>query len=504
MPSTPIRLRVRGVSRSFGGTRALSGVSLEAAAGEVHAIIGENGAGKSTLMRVLSGEIPPEEGTMELDGVPFAPSSPSQARALGVSIVSQELAVCPHMTVLENVMLGQEPTRFGMLDRARMERDTTASLSMLAGGSVPEWLSLHAKVGDLPMSGQQLVEIARALAGRRGCRVLILDEPTSSLGKEDTARLFEVIRQLQSDGTTILYVSHFLEEVASIAQSYTILRDGAAVGSGRMADTTLGEIVEKMAGRKIEQLFVRSERTPGEVVLEVHELASDPRPKRASLRLRKGEVLGIAGLMGAGRTELLRAIFGLAPVRSGTLRVHAFVGPSSPARRLAQGMGMLSEDRKGEGLATALSVADNLTLSKLPLVGPLKLFSPRLQQKQTQQWVQALGIKVRDPQQSVSELSGGNQQKVAIARLLHHGVDVLLLDEPTRGIDVGSRAQIYQMIDRLACEGKAVLMVSSYLPELLGTCDTIQVMCRGQLGDPRKAEGCDARTLLEEATGAVS
>ncbi|HQP37011.1 MAG TPA: ATP-binding cassette domain-containing protein, partial [Polyangiaceae bacterium] len=220
------RLRVRAVSRSFGATRALSGVNLQAAAGEVHAVIGENGAGKSTLMRLLSGELCADEGTMELDGVPFAPKSPAEARARGVAIVSQELAVCPHMTVLENVMLGQEPTRFGLLDRPRMRRDAQRALEMLAGGVVPQGLDLDARLADLPTSGQQIVEIARALAASKGCRVLILDEPTSSLGKEDVARLFDVIRKLQRDGTTVLYVSHFLEEVASISQGYTVLRDG--------------------------------------------------------------------------------------------------------------------------------------------------------------------------------------------------------------------------------------------------------------------------------------
>lgn len=498
------RLRVRAVSRSFGATRALSGVNLQAAAGEVHAVIGENGAGKSTLMRLLSGELCADEGSMELDGVPFAPRSPAEAREGGVAIVSQELAVCSHMTVLENVMLGQEPTRFGWLDQGRMRGEATRALELLTGGSLPDWLALDARVGELPTSGQQLVEIARALAGSKGCRVLILDEPTSSLGKEDVARLFEVIRKLQRDGTTVLYVSHFLEEVASISQGYTVLRDGATVAEGRIADTTLGAIVEHMAGRKVEQLFVRSARQPGDVVLEVEGLRAEPKPKRASLRLHRGEVLGIAGLMGAGRTELLRAVFGLEPVRAGRVKVGAYVGPASPTKRLAQGVGMLSEDRKAEGLATSLSVADNLTLSKLPALVSFGGFSPRRQREQAGDWIARLGIKARGPEQRVSELSGGNQQKVALARLLHHGVDVLLLDEPTRGIDVGSRAQIYELIDRLACEGKAVLMVSSHLPELLGTCDTIQVMRRGELGEARRVEECDARTLLEEATGAIA
>lgn len=498
----PARLIVQGVSKSFGATRALSGVQLEAQAGEVHAVIGENGAGKSTLMRVLSGEIAADQGRVQIDGNPLVARSPAAARAQGISIVSQEVAVCLHMTVLDNVMLGQEPTRLGLLDRKAMRAEASRALAMLTGEGGDGWLGLDTKVGDLPMAGRQLVEIARALVGSGGSRVLILDEPTSSLGREDTERLFAVIRKLCADGATVLYVSHFLEEVSAIAQSYTVLRDGATVGSGRMAETTLSQIVEKMAGRRIEQLFVRSPRSAGEVVLETDALAGEAKPTRATLQLRKGEVLGIAGLLGAGRTELLAAIFGLAPVRSGKVRVGTFVGPASPSRRLAQGAGMLSEDRKGEGLATALSIADNLTLSKLPTSGPLRLLSPSRQRAESLGWMERLGIKARDPDQPVSDLSGGNQQKVAIARLLHHGVDVLLLDEPTRGIDVASKAQIYEVVDRLACEGKAVLMVSSYLPELLGMCDRIQVMRRGELGDSKPVEACTSQTLLEEATGA--
>jgi ribose transport system ATP-binding protein len=497
------RLLVRGVGRSFGATRALSGVELEAEAGQVHAIIGENGAGKSTLMRILAGETQPDQGTMLLDGDPYAPRSPADARRRGISIVSQELAVCPHMSVLDNVMLGQERTRGGRLDRGRMLAECENALQMLTGASRPAWLRPDARLGELPTAGQQLVEIARTLVGAAGCKVLILDEPTSSLGKEDTDRLFSVIRKLCCDGITVLYVSHFLEEIRAIADRYTVLRDGVTAGSGLMAETTLGEIVEKMVGRRIEQLFVRSARTAGDELLVVDKLAGKRLPARASLRLRRGEVLGIAGLMGAGRTELLRCIFGLERVRTGSVRVGAHSGAVSPTRRLAQGVGLLSEDRKGEGLATALSIADNLTLSRLPC-GPLGLLRPDRLADAALPWMQRLGIKARDPWQPVSDLSGGNQQKVAIARLLHHGVDVLLLDEPTRGIDVASKAQVYEIIDRLACEGKAVLMVSSYLPELLGVCDRIQVMCRGTLGPSHDAADCDAHSLLQEATGAAA
>jgi ribose transport system ATP-binding protein len=504
MAAADVRLAIRGLSRSFGATRALRGVELCASAGEIHAVVGENGAGKSTLMRILSGEIRPDGGGIELDGKAFAPISPAEARAMGVAIVSQELSLCPHLTVADNVMLGREPRRFGWLDRAAMRATTETVLRQVAGASAPPWLRPDTRVSELPMAGKQLCEIARALGtAAGGCRVLILDEPTSSLGREDVARLFALVRTLASGGVTVLYVSHFLEEVKEIAQRFTVLRDGQSVGSGATPEVTLSEIVTMMAGRQIDELFVRSPRTPGEALLELDGLGAEPKPSRASLSLRRGEVLGVAGLVGAGRTELLRTIFGLERVRRGTIRVKSWSGPASPGRRLEQGLGLLSEDRKGEGLCTELSIAENLTMSKPPAAGPLGWIRPRRQRELAQGWLERLGIRARHPGQLVRELSGGNQQKVALGRLLHHDVDVLLLDEPTRGIDVASKAQIYALVDRLAAEGKAVLMVSSQLPELLGVCDRICVMRRGELGPARPVASWTERALLEEATGAA-
>ncbi len=504
LPPMAARLRVRDIRKSFGATRALDGVSLCAQPGEIHAILGENGAGKSTLMNILAGGLPPDDGSLELDGSPFQPRSPADARDLGVAMVNQELAICPHLTVLDNVMLGREQARFGWLDRPVMRDRALAALTPLAGDLASSWLEKPA--GQLPVAAQQLVEIARALVGRTGCadqggcRLLILDEPTSSLGKEDVDRLFDVIRRLRDEGVTILYISHFLEEVRRVADRFTVLRDGVTVGEGTVTDVPTSEIVRMMAGRRIDQLFVRSAREPGEVLLELDGLEGAALPRRASLALRRGEVLGIAGLVGAGRTELLRSVFGLDAVRSGKVRLGAFLGPASPARRLSQGMGMLSEDRKGEGLASGLSVTDNLTLSRLPSRHGLVL--PGDQKNLSSAWIEKLSIKCGDPSQSVSHLSGGNQQKVALARLLHHDVDVLLLDEPTRGIDVGSKAQIYERIDALALAGKAVLMVSSYLPELLGVCDRVCVMHRGVLGPSHHVAECTEHGLLEEAVGA--
>ncbi len=487
-------LSIAGLGKSFGGTAALGGVDLVGRAGEIHAVVGENGAGKSTLMKILAGVIAPDAGSIRLGDAPYRPRNPLEARRAGVAMVYQELSLCPHLTVAENILLGVEPTRGGLLRRGEMARIAARVMKSLLGdaGSIAP----DAIVGELPPASRQLVEIARALA-HESPRVLILDEPTSSLGRDEAARLFDVVRALAARGLLVLYISHFLEEVQSLAQTYTVLRDGKTVATGATRETTPAEIVTKMAGRRLDALYPRSPRKAGEAVLDISDVAGKDKPRSASLTLHRGEVLGIAGLVGAGRTELLRALFGLDPIASGKVRLKTFIGPASPAHRLAQGMDLLSEDRKGEGLAGALSIADNLTLSDLP-----RFISSAWQRAAASHWIEVLGIKSRDPFQPVLDLSGGNQQKVALARLLHHDADVFLLDEPTRGIDVGAKAQIYEVIDREAAKGKAILMVSSYLPELFGVCDRLAVMSRGRLGEARPiAERTEHEVLLEATAG---
>jgi ribose transport system ATP-binding protein len=490
------RLDLAGVSKRFGPTVALDEVRLSVAPGEVHAIVGENGAGKSTLMKILSGAVQPDAGTIHLDGAPYRPGDPLDARRRGVAMVYQELSLAPHLTVAGNILLGIEPARGGFLDRARMHAAAVAALAQLDRREIPA----DARTGSLPVAVQQLVEIARALA-QSDTRVLILDEPTSSLAEDDVRRLFAAIRALRARGLSVLYISHVLEEVQEIADRFTVLRDGRTVGGGDARDVPRGEIVRLMAGRQMDQLFPRSPHAPGEIVLELEGVAGLAKPSSASLTLRRGEVVGIGGLMGAGRTELLRAVFGLDPVRRGTIRVAAWSGWATPRRRLAQGVGLLSEDRKAEGLALSMSVADNTTLSKLARMGPAGLVFPSRQQAAAARWIDRLRIRCRSGRQPVSELSGGNQQKVALARLLHHDVDVFLLDEPTRGIDVASKAEIYALIDELALAGKAILIVSSYLPELLGICDRVAVMHRGKLGAPRPASDLTEHGVLMEAMG---
>ena len=464
-------VEVRGIRKVFGGTVAVDDVSLRVAAGEVCALVGQNGAGKSTLMSILSGALRPDAGEMSLGGAPYRPASPLEARKAGVAMIYQELSLAPHLSVAENMLLGVEPTRRGLLQWTAMRATAAQVLERLGHPDIDP----DAPVSSLSVAEQQLVEIGRALAV--GSKVIVLDEPTSSLGRKDVLRLFELIRQLKAQGHAIIYISHFLEEVKEIADRIVVLRDGRVAGEGTAADLAPADLVNLMVGRAVDDLFPRTPRTPGDRVLQFE-----------GIDLHRGEILGIAGLVGAGRTTLLRRIF-------------------TPTRmRWLQGMGMVSEDRKGEGLATGLDIAENLTLSKLEGLGPRGLVVPRRQESVAQQWIQRLGIKARSARQPIGELSGGNQQKVAIARLLHHDVDVLLLDEPTRGIDVGSKAQIYALIDELVSgpRPKAVLLVSSYFPELLGLCDRVAVMHRGTLGPARAVHEWTEHTLTLAATGAGS
>lgn len=481
---------MRGVHKRFGQTHALRGVDLSLVGGEILALIGENGAGKSTLMKVLSGAHAPDEGEMRLSGEIYRPRNPLAARRCGVAMIYQELSIAPDLSVMENIMLGVEPTVGPLLSWSQMRKRAVSAMAEIGHTDI----NPRTRAGDLSIAQQQLVEIARALV--LGSRVLVLDEPTSSLTRRDIDGLFAMLRRLRQQGMGIVYISHFLEEVRALADRFTVLRDGASVGGGVVRGSTDADIIRLMVGRSVDELYPRTHHTPGDVVLSVRDLAGRSKPQRASLDLRRGEVLGVAGLVGAGRTELLRTIFGLDPVRRGEIRVAQFQGPASPRQRWDQGVGIVSEDRKTEGLATGLSIADNITLSNMPF-----LVSPSRQARDSQPWIQKLSIKCRSAGQPVSDLSGGNQQKVALARLLHHRADVLLLDEPTRGVDIGAKAQIYNLINELALAGTAVLMVSSYLPELMGVCDRIAVMSRGTLGTARNVVDWNEHTLMAEAIG---
>ena len=497
-PTAPA-LRLSGVRKSFGATQALRGVSLEVAPGEVHALIGENGAGKSTLMKILSGAHRADEGAIELGGQPYAPADPHDARLKGVAMIYQELNLALHLSARENIVLGVEPTAWGWIDRRLARERARAALAQLGH----EDLDLERLAGAFGIAEQQIIEIARALLTRP--RVLIMDEPTSSLTQGDTERLFATILRLRSQGVSIIYISHFLEECSRVADRYTVLKDGETVGTGAMKTATIDHLVALMTGREVKDLYPRTSHSEGALVLAVKSVAGGPRLRQASLQLRAGEIFGLAGLIGAGRTELLRSVFGLDALSAGEVRiVGAPPVRANPRARWMQGVGFLSENRKEEGLMLVQPIADNITLTKQATFGRFGWINGERQRAAAQRWVGELRIKCRDVSQTAAELSGGNQQKVALARLLEHPARIFLLDEPTRGIDVGSKAQIYQLIGQLAAAGKAVVVASSYLPELLGLCDTIGVMCRGELAAVRPRGQWTEAEIMRVATGGSS
>ena len=497
-----IALKLSQIHKSFGPTVALDGVDLELRAGEVHALIGENGAGKSTLMNVIAGSLHPDQGAMEINGKRYAPSNPLDARTHGLSLIHQELSLCPHLSVAENVLMGIESSHFGWLDRDELIARTNDVLKTFHHADIrPE-----KRVGDLSVAARQIVEISRALAAN--ARIILMDEPTSSLQREDVAHLFTLIRKLSAEGISVIYISHFLEEVRQISDRFTVLRDGRSVASGEIANVTDDELIAKMVGRAQQNLFpVRSQTVArSETILDVQNLASPPLLKSASFELHRGEILGIAGLMGSGRTPLLRTIFGLERPESGTIEVNKKSlrpGSSTPAMRLIEGLGYLSEDRKGDGLTLNQSIADNVTVTRFNSCSRWGWLDLGAQRKQTEKLVSALKIRAQGAQQEVGSLSGGNQQKVIVARLLHQDADVLLLDEPTRGIDIGSKAQVYETIAECAAQNKAVLMVSSYLPELFGMCDRLAVMSRGRLSEVKSINEWTPESVLQAAIGST-
>jgi ribose transport system ATP-binding protein len=476
MNENDVILEVRKINKEFPGVKALNGVDLILRRGEVQALVGENGAGKSTLIKILAGVYRKDAGEILFEGTPLELHSAHDSLKRGIKVVFQELALVPQLSVAENVFLESFPLkRGGAIDWRAMNGKTQEILS-----SINLDLNPSRKVSSLTISQQQMVEIARALSHE--AKVVIMDEPTSALTPNEVRSLFEVIRRLKALGIGILYVTHKLEEVFELCDRVTVFRDGQLVSSRAVPETNTNEVVTDMVGRAITTLFPRTHSVRGEPVLTVRGLSTDKKLKGVSFEVHAGEVVGIFGLLGAGRTELARAIFGLDPAIAGELELRGRkLRLGSTSHSAHAGLGLLTEDRKGEGLVLQMSVAQNMTLPSVREFARFGLIRAKEENSRSQEYVQRLAIKTPSLRHKVEYLSGGNQQKVLLARWLMKKLEVIILDEPTRGIDVGAKAEIHKLIDELAMAGLAVMVLTSEMPELLGVSDRILVMSGGRI-----------------------
>jgi inositol transport system ATP-binding protein len=503
--ATPL-LRMIGIEKAFPGVQALAGVDLSVARGEVHALLGENGAGKSTLLKILAGALQPDAGTIELDGRAVRLASPLEAQQQGIVTIYQEFNLVPSLTIAENVLIGREPVRLGLVDWGEMARRTSAITAMVGLDHDPMRL-----VSDLSVAEQQMVEIARALS--MDARLVVMDEPTSALSEAEVERLFRIVRGLRAKAISVIFVTHRLDEVMRICDRMTVLRDGRLAGAGAIADSSVDGIIRLMVGREIERLFQhRDHRGDGPVALRVEGLtrlrdARDPHAiplENVSLEVRKGEILGLAGLVGAGRTELARAIFGADPIAAGRILVGGREARiASPVDAIRHGIGLVPEDRKQQALFLALAVRSNVAIAALDRLGRALGFVDDLKEAElVETYRRKLGIRMASPSQEVASLSGGNQQKVVLARWLALEPGVLIVDEPTRGIDVAAKAEVHQLLYDLADAGIAVIAISSELPEVLTISDRIITMRQGRVtGELAAAEATEERLMELMALG---
>jgi rhamnose transport system ATP-binding protein len=489
-------LRVVGITKTFGAANALSDVSFNVRRGEVHALVGENGAGKSTLVKIVTGILEPTSGHIELDGEPTRFATPVEARRAGVAAVYQDPKLFPHLDVAENISIGATPTTaLGVVDRRAVVAQARKALARIGVAIDP-----HALIAELSVAELQFVEIARALAADP--RLLILDEPTSSLTPAEAEKLFRIVRDLREHETAILFITHRLEELTLVADAVTVLRDGRRVATRPVAEVTRTEIVRMMVGRPLEGMFAeRTKRTPGREVLRVDGLTRDGAFSNVTFALRAGEIVGMAGLVGSGRSEIAQACFGLSPPTAGSIAIDGVpVTPRSPKQMLALGLAYLPEDRDGLGLIMSAPIADNVTLPILDRLAKLGFIDEAAGRKIASEAVETYHVRTTGIDQLVSDLSGGNRQKVAFARWLSTKPKVLILDEPTHGVDIGSKAQIHRIIAELADEGLAVLVISSDLPEVLGVSDRILVIAEGELVAEMDAASVDQEAVMIAAT----
>lgn len=491
-------LDLRGMQKRFGGVHALKNGTLQAAAGEVHLLMGENGAGKSTLMKIVAGMQPADSGTFLFRGQPARFRRPADAAAAGIAMVHQESLLAPHLSVAENIFLGREEC--GPLGWVHRRRMAERARRLLEEHKFP--LQAEARVATLSPAGRQLVEICRAI--QHGSSLLIFDEPTSSLSESETCEVFRIVQALKERGVGVIYITHRLEELRSVGDRVTVLRDGETVHTALMSELTIDQLIRHMVGREVAALYQRESLPPGETLFEVNGLSRRGLLAGISFSLRSGEIVGLAGMIGVGRTELCRVIFGIDSGDEGRIQVGGkTVAVRSPRDAVRAGIALIPEDRQHAGLATGLSVGANLTLASLDRVSSrIGLIRSSLQRAAESQFLPRLRIKSDSPAQLAGRLSGGNQQKVVIAKWLACGARVFLFDEPTRGIDVGAKAEVFSLMDELARQGAAILMVSSEIPELLQVADRILVMRQGRLSGelarPATAEAILRLAAFEE------
>lgn len=485
----PILLEMRGIGKTFPGVKALQGVNLTIRAGQVHALLGENGAGKSTLIKILSGAYAKDEGQIFFEGRPVEIRNPQDAQALGISTIYQEFNLARNLTVAENIFLGHLPRKGIAVDWALVRSRSQEILDSLGVSFSADTLTATLSVAE-----QQLVEIAKSL--NRQTRILIMDEPSAVLSEKDLAKLFEVVRRLQAQGIGIIYISHRMKEIFELADEVTVLKDGRYVDTRRLADVTMDDLVKLMIGRELKDVYPKRNPAPGEVLLEVKNLSRSTLVHDISFQLRAGEIVGFAGITGSGRTELVRAIFGADPC-TGEMQIDGRpFRPRSPADAIARGIALVTEDRKAQGLFLKLNVAVNTTISGLRRLCRYGVIQLAQELGLVKKMIQDLSIKTPGPNFIVVNMSGGNQQKVVLARWLSIGTRIFILDEPTRGIDVGSKSEIYQIMDELTRQGVGIIMISSELPEILGMSDRIMVMRQGTIvHELPRAEASEAAVM---------
>lgn len=494
--SENVILQMENISKSFPGVKALSSVNLAVRHGTIHALMGENGAGKSTLMKILDGMYPPDRGQIIFQGQTVTVDTTQTALKLGISMIHQELSPIPHMTVAENIFLGREPlARFGMIDKHKMNADTKALLNRLEIDLNPTTL-----MKELSVANTQMVEIAKAIS--YDSSLIIMDEPTSAITEREVAHLFSMIRALKAKGVSIIYITHKMDEVFQIADDITVLRDGKHIATVPASETNRDHLITMMVGRELTDLFPKEFAPIGEVIMSVRNLTRHGIVEDVSFDLRRGEILGIAGLMGAGRTALMEGIFGIHKLDGGEIIIKGQpVQIKSPADAIKHGLALLTEDRKLKGILGVLPVRDNMMIASLPNYEKRGFLDGRRIEETLAQEKNRLDIKTPSMDQLIKLLSGGNQQKVLISRWLLTSPDVLILNEPTRGIDVGAKAEIHRLMSKLALEGKAIIMISSELPEILGMSDRILVMHEGKVGGIFERKLATQKSIMEAATG---